>query len=276
LRGITIEATSFESSGLNKPFPAYTGTEPYVFVCYAHSDSEKVYADLPQLGDGGIRIWYDEGIQAGAAWRGEIASAIKGASKFLFFISAASLDSTHCLREVDYALNNDIEILPVYLDDSTLPGELELVLNRVQALFRESDSTYIEHLVAALQAHGQHAPLRQLTKRGALRSWLPVLVFVTGLLLLFLWTQWGSLTRGQISRSIASPSAYNGYLEGLELMERWDKEGNLDAAIGLFREATALDSSFALAYARLAEALRIRYALFWRRQMADRGSGEGE
>lgn len=95
---------------LNKPFRAYSGTEPYVFVCYAHKDADKVYADLRQVNSQGIHVWYDEGISAGSAWRGEIATAIKGASRFLFYISEMSLASSHCLREVDYVLSRSRDL----------------------------------------------------------------------------------------------------------------------------------------------------------------------
>ncbi len=44
-------------------------------------------------------------------------------------------------------------------------------------------------------------------------------------------------------------------------MKRWDKGTNLDDAIRLFREAAAEDPAFALAFARLADAERIKYAL---------------
>ena len=72
------------SVDLDKPFVAYSGTDPYVFVCYAHKDSDSVYSDLAELNQAGINLWFDEGITAGTSWRAEIASAIKGASKFIF------------------------------------------------------------------------------------------------------------------------------------------------------------------------------------------------
>ena len=152
-------------SGLERPFPAYRGAESYVFVCYAHSNAEVVYADLVELDQKGINIWYDEGIPAGSSWRAEIAAAIKGADKLLYFISEASLHSTHCLREVDYALSHDVEIIPIYLEDVSLPGELELVLNRVHGLFREKDSMYMEHLLAALRGATGLARMPQLSSR---------------------------------------------------------------------------------------------------------------
>jgi tetratricopeptide (TPR) repeat protein len=247
---------------LNKPFSSYKGSEPYIFVCYAHSDSDTVYVDLKELHGAGIKFWYDEGIQAGSVWRAEIASSIKAATKFIFFISEASLKSAHCLREVDYALNNDIEVIPVYLDDCSLPDELELVFNRVQALFRHTDTLYMQHLQSALKKGAGMKALKELPRRRS-SGFVWVLALVVGALLISIWMSRETTPRpAQIeTREAASPSAFDRYSQGQELMLRWDKDDNLDAAIELFREASELDPGFALTFARLAEALRIRYAL---------------
>jgi len=249
---------------LDKPLPSYKGTEPYVFVCYAHKDADSVYSDLILLDRSDIHLWYDEGISAGKSWRAEIAGAIKGAKKFLFFISAASLQSSHCMREIDYAISHDIEIVPVYLDGSSLPAELELVLNRVHALFRHTDSMYQQHLLEALRQEGSRfAPFVRAKKNHKLSIALALLLLGSTVLLLFAWSPWDSAVTGKKTdpASMAAPNAYDRYLEGLDLIGRWDQGDNLDTAIGLFREATSLDPDFALAFARLAEALRIRYAL---------------
>ena len=50
---------------MDKPFPAYQGDEPYVFVCYAHEDEDVVYPELAWLHEQGIKLWYDEGISGG-------------------------------------------------------------------------------------------------------------------------------------------------------------------------------------------------------------------
>lgn len=248
---------------MNKPFPAYKGTESYVFVCYAHKDSDNVYSDLTQLDNEGVHLWYDEGIPAGSSWRAEIASSIKGAAKFLFYISESSLVSAHCLREIDFALNHDIEIIPVYLDDSRLPEELELVLNRVQALFRANDSEYMQHLLGGLRPSSAVAPLQSLVKKRSPKAAFTVLLFGLSLVLIVLWTQRNAIFDGEKSpqTTVTVPNAYDAYLDGLKLLERWDKVDNLDTAIELFHEATTLDPAFALAFARSAEALRIRYVL---------------
>lgn len=233
-------------------------------MCYAHSDADTVYADLVALDEYGINIWYDEGIPAGSSWRGEIAAAIKGADKLVYFISEASLKSNHCLREVDFAINNDVEIVPVYLDESTLPGELELVLNRVHGLFRENDSMYMEHLVDAMKGRRGFAALRPGTGKRKTPLWAPILALGLCLALLFAWFQANEDGRAGTANApgtSSGPTAYDLYLEGLGLLERWDKGDNLEVAIGLFHEAIQLDPGFALAYARQADGLRMRYAL---------------
>ena len=136
---------------MDKPFPAYRGDAPYVFVCYAHDDEDVVYPEIGWLHEQGINLWYDEGISAGKVWRAEIAEAIQGASKFLYYISTASLASDHCNREVDYALDKSFETVPVYLEEVDLTPELDLALNRVQALHRDQDASYRQHLLNALR-----------------------------------------------------------------------------------------------------------------------------
>ena len=61
---------------METPFQAYTGREPYVFVCYAHEDRELVYPEMAWLREQGINIWYDEGISAGENWRGAIGDSL--------------------------------------------------------------------------------------------------------------------------------------------------------------------------------------------------------
>jgi len=248
-------------SNLNKPFAAYSGDDPYVFICYAHKDSAVVYADLVQLRDNGVNIWYDEGIPAGTAWRSEIAGAIKGAQKFIFYVSETSLNSSHCLREVDYALSHELEIIPIYLESCALPTELEFGLNRVQALFRYQDDRFMERLLQALRGPRPRTAARAAHPPKPRWALLPLLAAIVLAPLIWLQPDEPAGVQQTGTRPGAAPSAYDQYLEGLTLVERWDKDDNLDRAIDLFREAAGIDPDFALAYARLAEALRLRYAV---------------
>ncbi|HEY1423716.1 MAG TPA: tetratricopeptide repeat protein, partial [Candidatus Acidoferrum sp.] len=56
----------------------------------------------------------------------------------------------------------------------------------------------------------------------------------------------------------ASPAAYELYLQALGLMQRYDKPGNLDQAVTALNDAVKADPQFALGYASLGEAFRLK------------------
>ncbi|HKT89527.1 MAG TPA: protein kinase [Candidatus Sulfotelmatobacter sp.] len=59
----------------------------------------------------------------------------------------------------------------------------------------------------------------------------------------------------------APPAAYESYLKALGYMQRYDKPGNLDQAIEALSGAVNADPQFALGYAGLGEAYRLKYQL---------------
>lgn len=121
-----------------------------MFVCYAHADSETVYPELDWIHQQDIDVWYDEGISAGSNWLARIGDSLADASQVLFYISRHSLESDHCNREINYALSMGKSIIPVYLDDVELTSDLKVGLNRIQALRRDLDENYKQHLLQAL------------------------------------------------------------------------------------------------------------------------------
>ena len=135
---------------MEKPFAAYTGDQPFVFVCYAHEDSDVVYPEMAWLRDQSVNLWYDEGIPAGENWRAAIGESLLGASQVLFYISKRSLKSDHCNREINLALDEGKDVVPVYIEEVELTTDLKVGLNRVQALHREEDESYQRHLLHAL------------------------------------------------------------------------------------------------------------------------------
>jgi eukaryotic-like serine/threonine-protein kinase len=54
---------------------------------------------------------------------------------------------------------------------------------------------------------------------------------------------------------------HESYLAGLKQLERWDKRGNLESAIGLFEQAVKADPGFALGFSALGEAYWAKYRL---------------
>jgi TolB-like protein len=166
------------------PFPAYRGDEPYIFVCYAHEDTAVVYPELQRLHDGGIRVYYDEGISPGHEWTQELADAIDGSSQFLYFVSPHSVASRHCRNEVQYALEQEKPVVSVYLEPTDLPGGLKLSLGSAQAILKHDLSTqdYLRKLSAAFGL-GAIPPVTESDFRSAKRSlrlrWGGAVLFAT-------------------------------------------------------------------------------------------------
>ncbi len=134
---------------MDKPFSAYQGEEPYVFVIYAHEDAPVVYPELQWLRDQGINIWYDEGIPAGANWRARIGTALDGAARVLFYVSRGSINSEHCNREINYALDENRNIIPVLLDDTPLSPDLKIGLTRIQMIHKDELSPAVHRTTLA-------------------------------------------------------------------------------------------------------------------------------
>ena len=67
--------------------------------------------------------------------------------------------------------------------------------------------------------------------------------------------------RDAVARSGSSnvPAAYDSYLAALSYLQRFDKPKNLDLAVDQLKKAIAQDPEFALAYAKLGEAYRLKY-----------------
>ena len=132
---------------------AYKGELPYIFVSYAHADSEKVYPLLMVLQNAGYRIWFDRGIEAGTEWSNNIAEHLSQCEAFVFFLSEKSAQSENCLDEVAFAKSHNKPALMVCLEeDVKLPAGAEMQTARFQRLFltRQNGQTgFLENFTAA-------------------------------------------------------------------------------------------------------------------------------
>ncbi len=88
---------------------AYEGNESYIFVSYAHLDSDKVLPIIRELYERKYRVWYDEGIAPGTEWPENIERHLLGADTVLVFVSAHSLASKNCKNEVRAAAGQKVE-----------------------------------------------------------------------------------------------------------------------------------------------------------------------
>jgi len=126
------------------PFYAYKGDEPYIFISYAHKDSEKVFPIITRFRNDGFNIWYDEGIDPGNEWPLEIERALKSCAVFLVFITANSVRSRNVRNEINFALANNLPFLAIYLEDTELIEGLGLQMGSTQAImqYRMDDAAF--------------------------------------------------------------------------------------------------------------------------------------
>jgi hypothetical protein len=134
------------------PFEAYKGSEPFIFVSYAHRDAVMVYTEISQLKEKGYNIWYDEGIEASNEWPEEIANAVIACTVFLVFVSPNSTASVNCRNEINLALDEGKSFLAIHIEESTLPPGLRLRMGDLQAImrFKMNREQYEKKLTAGL------------------------------------------------------------------------------------------------------------------------------
>ena len=139
---------------MERPFPAYEGSEPYIFVSYSHEDAAAVYPEIEWLRQQGVNIWYDEGISPGHEWREDLAHKLRQARLILFFTSPDSVKSVHCRREVNFALDADVDCLTVHLKSTDMPDGLKLSLADLQAIlkFEMPEDSYRSKLLTSILA----------------------------------------------------------------------------------------------------------------------------
>jgi hypothetical protein len=66
------------------------------------------------------------GVEAGTEWTGALASAIKPAKIFLYFVTPDSTRSENCRKEVSFALEQKLPVIAVHLEETDLPDGLSL------------------------------------------------------------------------------------------------------------------------------------------------------
>ncbi len=138
-----------------RPFPAYQGSEPYIFVSYDHEDGDVVYPELQWLHDQGINVWYDEGISPGSRWSDALAKALDDSAHFVYFVTPRSVASQNCLDEVGFALECEKPMLALHVEQTKLPPGLALRLGSRQAIMKHelTEDAYRDKLHGVLAAY---------------------------------------------------------------------------------------------------------------------------
>ena len=120
----------------------YKGTKPYVFISYAHKDTDRVFEILRELEAKQIRIWYDEGIAPGSEWPEDVAQHLYNAGLVMAFISPNSMASENCRREINFSLSKRKPFLSVVLEETQMPLGMEMQLSAKQSILRYNYTTW--------------------------------------------------------------------------------------------------------------------------------------
>jgi len=139
----------------------YEGNENYIFISYAHADTDKILPILEALDREKIRFWYDRGIEAGYEWPDYIAKQLDRSYKAIVFLTNNLLKSTNCKNEILYALHQNKEILMVYLEPVEAPPSMRLLLDSTPSLFAYKFSS-TDQLISCIKSFESSAPPKKI------------------------------------------------------------------------------------------------------------------
>jgi hypothetical protein len=151
----------------------------YVFISYAHADSEEVERIVSMLEESGIKVWIDrESIHAGRQWRKEIVEGIDNASAFVIHLSSSAAASINVLKELNLAEEaEDPFVIPMMLENIQLPSQMRYQLAGVQQIlyFLDTEKGFqqLEHQILGHQVHDhdedhlihEHDMMHQMTEK---------------------------------------------------------------------------------------------------------------
>ena len=91
-----------------------------VFITYSHKNTKAKDQLITRLRllkrEGIIDIWHDNEILPGDKWRDAIFNNLADSDLLLYLVSANSLDSENCNKELAKALKEDIKVIPIILE----------------------------------------------------------------------------------------------------------------------------------------------------------------
>ena len=92
-----------------------------LFITYSHKNTAEKDELITRLAllkhEGLISIWHDNEILPGDKWRNTIFSNLDDSDLLLYLTSAHSLDSENCNKELAAALNAEIRVVPIILEN---------------------------------------------------------------------------------------------------------------------------------------------------------------
>ena len=91
-----------------------------IFITYAREDGTTVAQLGADLERSQRKVWIDRNLTGGQAWWEEILEQIRGCDLYVFALSASSLRSKPCLRELEYAQALGRPLLPIMVGEISI------------------------------------------------------------------------------------------------------------------------------------------------------------
>jgi TolB-like protein/Flp pilus assembly protein TadD len=106
---------------------------PDVFISYSREDKDRVFELVDRLRAAGVRLWIDQGgIDGATLWGEQIVNALDQAKVLLLMVSPAAVRSHNVAKEVTLISERKGRILPVHLEQTTIPASLKYPLAGIQ------------------------------------------------------------------------------------------------------------------------------------------------
>lgn len=115
--------------------------EPYIYCLFSSADREKALNVLQKLDEKGYRFTFEE-----KKWK----DAISRSSLVLLFVSPAVPSDDTLRDQINCAMQENKNIISMYLEKTTLTPGLAMSLNRTQGILRymlDSDEAFVESLL---------------------------------------------------------------------------------------------------------------------------------
>lgn len=99
---------------------------PQIFISYSHTDSEFANSLCKEIEAAGYDVWLDRtDIKTGSHWDDEIVKGLNASQVFLILLSNKSVSSQNVKDEIGYAIDHNMQILPILLEVCDLPIRLK-------------------------------------------------------------------------------------------------------------------------------------------------------
>lgn len=128
-----------------------------VFISYSREDKDKVLELASQLRAAGVSLWIDQGgIDGATLWGEEIVNALEGAKVMLLAITASAARSHNVAKEVTLFSERKGHILPVHLEQTTIPPGLKYPLAGIQHIeyYRGDPAENLKTILRSLERAG--------------------------------------------------------------------------------------------------------------------------